>query len=170
MRYLILALTLFVCSSVVNGALSDDRTVPALPMIGTPPDQSVKNWSRFFALGEINAPLPAVWVSPQAFPLSGYQRLIVLPRRQYARFLAYVHSTSCSASLGSIIKQKDWRAILITEYSRGRSRDCILSHEKACMLLSKISAGPELDKMRESEPLQLLSRVIKCAGTVKPRR
>jgi hypothetical protein len=142
-------------------AAADARTspLPPDPYFGTPPSKSVLQWTRISALGDRNAILVIVWVSPRFFERSAFEELSVLPMKEYESFVSFAHSYPCS----SPVKEFHFGALMITVHSHSTEAVCALPPSKSCSFLRR---AIELKKIVWTEarlkPFRDISNNIAC--------
>lgn len=131
------------------------------PVYGTPPPPSVKRWTRLAVIGEIDAPYPIIWIAPQAFRRSGFERLIVLKPEEYAAFLDYVDSYRCSGITG---RYPERGTLQITEFSSNHQVDvCTTPRAEACNFLAGLSSLGKIGWTYERlKPIRDLATTLEC--------
>lgn len=168
MKIFLLALTLTLLLPAASGG--HPPLIQMAPLPGQPPNAKIKDWSRLWVLGEIHAPLPVVWVSPQRFSVPGFQRWIAVSRNQYVGFLAVARSMACTKSMDPLEKGAEARALRITQYSNGVRWNCVLMSGAACGFVSQISALQGFHtRQGKIEPIILLDEFMRCSTMGGPR-
>jgi hypothetical protein len=160
MKGLATALWLVASIVAVNAAHADDG-LPPDDVYGTPPPKSVKSWVRLSVLGDRNVPFPIIWISPQGFDRSGFERLVALSPGEYGYFSTFARSYTCSDAAPKI---PQWGTLQITEHaSRYGEATCVLPRISACSFLSAIMTIPEIEWTQPRlEPIRFLIRNIRC--------
>src|SRR5579862_8011369 len=127
---------------------------------GTPPPKFAPNWTRLSILGDRNHPFLIIWVSPRYFRRTEFERILTLTDKEYAHFVAFSRSLSCS---GIPLNTRS-NALMITEHSGSNSETiCVMPHSGACDFLVGVA---NLQNIRWTEgkvrPLYELSVNISC--------
>jgi hypothetical protein len=135
--------------------------MPPDDIFGTPPPASVRSWVRLSVLGDRHHPFLIVWVSPQAFGRSGFERLMTLSPDEYDKFLAYTRSSSC---LERMPQHPRTGMLLVTEHADGGKDDfCVLPDGAECRFLSGIESVPDVKWTQQKvRPIRDLATNIEC--------
>jgi hypothetical protein len=151
---------------VTMGASASISVAAPFPMppddvFGTSTPKRVTNWLRLSVLGNTYHPFLIIWISPQAFHRSGFERLVVLSPREYKNLSAFANSYTCSNSIGKNPEHTLW----ITQYSAGQTRSvCVLPHASACAFLTEASALPNISwTEKKVMPIRDIALDIGCS-------
>jgi hypothetical protein len=112
---------------------------PEMPsnVFGTPPPKAIKNWTRISVLGIRNHPYLILWLSSEEFRRSHFERLIVLPQRDYDDVVTIAQNYAC---LRPEVSFPIRTALLVSVYSSEKGeRNCRLPSAARCELMSKLS-------------------------------
>lgn len=157
-RVLILTVCLTALVSLARAydvPLSPDNT------LGAPAPEHTRQWVRLSVLGPRSAPLLIVWVSPTAFPRTGFERLLLMRPNEYRRFVGFVRSYPC---LEPDYANPEYRSLLVTQHSSRRDRVCTISRARACDFLSRSVTLRGVHWTRsKKEPLLDFALGIRCA-------
>lgn len=163
MRFVTLAAVII--SLVVNNVAYASGVPDLLPdnIYGTPPPKFVDHWLRFSVLGDRTAPFVVVWVSPQKFKRSGFEKLIVLPKHEYHQVASASRSNTCA---DTVKLYPGWRMLQATEHSANQEESvCVLPHASACRFLTQLSALPSQDWSEpKTKPISILAADMECPG------
>lgn len=144
-------------------AAAEHHTFPIPPMFGEPPSKTIVNWTRLSILGEVHAPLPVEWMSPQRFSRPGFERLIVLSPKKYAEVVGVIPAIGCASSVVGIKERPHWRALEITQSRAAVVRECILAGETACRFLSAAAEILGARRRRDrAEFIRILDSQLAC--------
>ncbi len=150
MKNAFLAMTLtalvFVCHAAA--AANAPRLIPD-NIIGTEPPKSVSEWTRISVLGLRNHLYLIIWISPQSFPRSGFERLVVLSPVEYEGVGPVISAYDC---LDPLTPFPEPHAVLVSEYSAAKGEgSCRLPYAASCEFLSKLAKLPGIGGVAKHE-------------------
>ena len=139
-----------------------DYSMPVPNPSGTPTPARVHEWVRLIKLGGHNSLAPVIWVSPYRFERVGIERMELLTRPDYLRFLHFVDTHRCPAPPHTPPPEE---SIEIAQFSKAQGFQvvCTLPPRKACDFLSAaLQQSYFLSSISTVSDLRFLSKSVGC--------
>lgn len=128
--------------------------------VGTVPPKEIREWVRIIYAGELNSPVPVIWVSPRKFHATGLNVLIQLSRPNYASLIRSIRSRPCR----SFPEEGSVRAVIQIEQFSQKKYDlvCTYFQSDACVVLDSVLKKPYLALAPGISSLRDLSKRAGC--------
>lgn len=168
MKQMLRALAVGLVLSFGSSGAAETQLIPD-NIIGTHPPEFLAHWTRLSVLGLRNRLYPIIWVSPQAFPRTGFEKLLLLTPDEYGGVQALLGRSTC---LDPTAAFPEAHALQVSEYAVGKGQaNCRLSARSSCEYLQHLSSLPGIrGTSRTEEMLRDFANELECSLDGGPMR